>query len=197
MHGDVLERNPKLVESDPTFPFIVVSPQVPFDPAFMPDAFPALLDDVVRELPVDEDRIYLTGLSMGGYGTWRMALAQPERFAAIAPICGGGSLIDVILGGRDHPGRFNSLAVWAFHGAKDDVVPRDESERMVAAMKHLGANDVKLTVSLGPSTARYAASALSVTRMSMDCALSNHASTSPWAFVVSGFETAPPPESAS
>jgi predicted peptidase len=82
---------------------------------------------------------------MGGYGTWRLGLAHPEKFAAIAPICGGGSLIDVILEGYKAP-MLRKLPVWAFHGAKDGVVPPDESERMINVLKKLGAKDVKLTI---------------------------------------------------
>lgn len=98
---------PKLLESNPNFPFIVVSPQVPFDPAFMPDAFPALLDDVVRELPVDENRIYLTGLSMGGFATWGWAMVEPWRFAAIAPIASGWERMEDACKLKDTP-------IWAF-----------------------------------------------------------------------------------
>src|SRR6185295_11736968 len=71
----------------------------------------------------------------------------PEKFAAIAPICGGGSVIDVILAGYGKPvNPVKSLPVWAFHGAKDPAVPLEESERMIAAMKKIGATDMKLTV---------------------------------------------------
>lgn len=141
--GDDLEKlkaygPPKLVESDPTFPFIVVSPQVPFDPAFMPDAFPALLDDIVRELPVDEDRIYLTGVSMGGFATWAWAMVEPWRFAAIAPIASGWEHLEDACKLKDIP-------IWAFHGAKDGAVPIDLDQKMVDAVKACGGN-IRFTI---------------------------------------------------
>lgn len=74
---------------------------------------------------------------MGGYGTWRLAAAQPHRFAAIAPICGGGNPEDAC--------KLKNLPVWAFHGARDGVVPLSESEKMVEALTKCGGN-VKFTV---------------------------------------------------
>ena len=86
---------------------------------------------------VDERRICVTGLSMGGYATWALALLCPQRFAAIAPICGGGDPRRV--------SRIAHLPVWAFHGALDEIVPLDESTRMVQALQQRGAH-VKFTV---------------------------------------------------
>jgi predicted peptidase len=83
---------------------------------------------------------------MGGYGTWKLALAHPEKFAAIVPICGGGERIDVLLAGRERAAALRDLGVWAFHGAKDPVVPLEESERMVDAFKKTGVKEVKLTI---------------------------------------------------
>ena len=97
----------------------------------------SLLDDIVSRYDVDADRIYLTGLSMGGYGTWTLAAAHPDRFAAIAPICGGGKRFMAL--------KLKDVPVWAFHGAKDRVVPLKESEEMVEAIKARG-GDAKLTV---------------------------------------------------
>ena len=81
---------------------------------------------------VDVDRIYLTGLSMGGYGTWRLATAYPERFAAIVPICSGGD--------PEKVGRLKDMPIWVFHGAKDTVVSPEQSEKMVDALKAVGGN---------------------------------------------------------
>src|SRR6266850_3254416 len=81
---------PKNVTSNPDFPFIVVSPQCPEGEIWSNDALLALLDEITLKHAVDTSRIYLTGLSMGGYGTWRLGLTHPEKFAAIVPICGGG-----------------------------------------------------------------------------------------------------------
>jgi predicted peptidase len=86
---------------------------------------------------VDQDRIYLTGLSMGGFGTWDWAVAEPGRFAAIAPICGGGKPF--------FAKRIKHISTWIFHGAKDSGVPLSLSEEMVAAMEKHGAKP-KLTV---------------------------------------------------
>jgi predicted peptidase len=135
-----------LVKSGKQFPFIIVAPLCPAGEQWENDSLSLLLDHVMKKFRVDTKRVYLTGLSMGGYGTWSLGITQPERFAAIAPICGGGSGIDVILGGRDRAAALKSLPVWAFHGAKDSVVLLEESERMVNALKKLGAKDVKLTV---------------------------------------------------
>jgi len=135
----------KLVKQGKDFPFIIVAPLCPEGQDWSNEPLLTLLDYVTRKFAVDTNRVYLTGLSMGGYGTWRLGVAYPERFAAIVPICGGGSLIDVILGGRERRG-LKTLPVWAFHGAKDNVVPIEESERMVNALKKLGAKEVKLTV---------------------------------------------------
>ncbi|MCX6954853.1 MAG: prolyl oligopeptidase family serine peptidase [Verrucomicrobia bacterium] len=126
--------------------FIVVSPQCPAGPWWDDDAVLALLDEVMAKHKTDAHRIYLTGLSMGGYGTWSVGLKYPERFAAIVPICGGGSSVDVRRTGRDKKAALTSLGVWAFHGAKDPTVPLEESETMVATLKKAGVTDLQLTV---------------------------------------------------
>jgi len=137
---------PKLVKDRPDFPFIVVSPQCPAGGRWQPDVLIALLDEVMARHRVDPKRVYLTGLSMGGYGTWATGVRHPDRFAAIAPVCGGGERIDVLLGAREKKEALQSLPVWAFHGAKDTVVPIGESERMVDALKKAGVREVRLTV---------------------------------------------------
>lgn len=137
---------PKLVETNAAFPFIVVSPQCPPGQVWDAAALLKLMDEVSAKHAVDPGRIYVTGLSMGGYGTWALAAAAPERFAAVAPVCGGGEPISVRLaGGGPHPAALKTLGVWAFHGAKDTAVPLGESERMIAAFKGAGA-EPKLTV---------------------------------------------------
>jgi predicted peptidase len=97
-----------------------------------------LLDQVEQELKVDKSRVYLSGLSMGGYGSWRYAAANPERFAAVVPICGGGE-----------PDKWaeslTKVPIWAFHGAKDEVVPLARSQDMVDAVKEAG-GEIKFTV---------------------------------------------------
>ena len=129
---------PKLIEAEQEFPFIVVSPQCPADGWWTNDMISTLLDDLEQNLQVDSSRVYLTGLSMGGFGTWAMAGEFPNRFAAIAPICGGG--LELWMRNITH------LPVWAFHGAKDDIVPLEQTTRLVDELKRLGSKKVKLTV---------------------------------------------------
>jgi predicted peptidase len=130
---------PKIVEQQKNFPFIVISPQCPEDGWWTKeiDILKSLLDDVVARYNVDTQRIYLTGLSMGGFGTWALAAEYPEFFAAIAPICGGGdpSMAD----------KLKDVPVWAFHGAKDKIVPVKKSQELVNAIKARGGN-ARLTV---------------------------------------------------
>jgi predicted peptidase len=122
---------PKIVESKPDFPFILVSPQSP-RMGWNVETLNALLDDIMKHYRVDPDRVYLTGLSMGGYGTWALAAAHPERFAAIVPICGGGNPADAP--------KLASIPTWVFHGAKDSTVPIQRSKEMVEAIKSAGGN---------------------------------------------------------
>jgi predicted peptidase len=134
--GDDIEKvkihgPPKIVESKPDFPFIVVSPQTPIRTWF-PEVLGALLDEVVGKYRVDEDRIYVTGLSMGGAGTWNLAARYPQRFAAIAPICGAGKPEDA--------SKLKDLPIWAFHGALDSAESLTRHQAMVDAVKHSGGN---------------------------------------------------------
>lgn len=126
--------------------FIVISPQCPTWQLWHDDAVLALLDAVCAELKVDPARVYLSGLSMGGYGTWSLALRHPQRFAAIVPICGGGRLLDILISRGAAREAMQSLGVRAFHGAKDPTVPMTESQRMVESLRRAGAKDVELTV---------------------------------------------------
>ena len=142
--GDDLEKvkkhgPPKIVENQKDFPFIVVSPQCPTGDWWTDkvEVLINLLDDIVARYKVDKQRIYLTGLSMGGYGTWSLASVHPERFAAIAPICGGGKRFMAM--------RLKDIPVWVFHGAKDKTVPLKESEEMVNAIRNRGGN-AKFTI---------------------------------------------------
>jgi predicted peptidase len=128
---------PMLISKGQELPFIVVSPQCPENERWEPDVLIALLDSITKKYKVDKDRIYLTGLSMGGYGTWALATAYPERFAAIVPICGGGN--------PQQAARLKEIPTWVFHGGKDPVVPIQQSEEMVTALKAAGGN-VKFTV---------------------------------------------------
>lgn len=135
-----------LVKQGTNFPFIIVAPLCPAGEIWQNEPLLKLLDRVTESYAVDTNRVYLTGISMGGYGTWKLGLENAGRFAAIAPICGGGNMIEVILGTWDKGAPLKTLPIWAFHGAKDDVVPLDESERMVKQLKKFGVKDVTLTV---------------------------------------------------
>ena len=137
---------PKMVEQGREFPFIIVSPQCPKNQRWDDAMLTVLLDHVCKEYRVDTSRLYLTGLSMGGYGSWSLGMALCDRLAAIAPICGGGSFIDVYNASGAKGKALRSLGVWAFHGAKDTVVPISESEKMVEALRKFGHLDSKLTI---------------------------------------------------
>lgn len=128
---------PKLISEGKTYPFVVASPQCPTGRRWSVDDLNLLLDELIKNNNIDRDRIYLTGLSMGGFGTWGLATRSPERFAAIAPVCGGGN--------PDMACQLKDIPTWVFHGAKDDVVFPYQSERMVEALKECGGN-VKYTV---------------------------------------------------
>lgn len=113
---------PKLIAAGKDFPFIVVSPQCPKDRWWEPIELVALLNDLSDKYKVDHDRIYVTGLSMGGFGTWQLASYAPDRLAAIVPICGGGE--------KYWAKKFLHIPVWAFHGGKDTGVPPERSQLM-------------------------------------------------------------------
>jgi pimeloyl-ACP methyl ester carboxylesterase len=128
---------PKLVAAGKKFPFIIVSPQAHLPEGWEPDNLYHLLLYTKQTYRVDETRIYLTGLSMGGFGTWALAIKHPEEFAAIMPICGGGDTAQAW--------RLRYVPVWCFHGALDNVVPIASDERMVNATKAYNTS-VKFTV---------------------------------------------------
>lgn len=131
---------PKLVNEGKKLPFVLLSPQCPDSTDFDTETIFALIQKIANDYRVDKNRIYLTGLSMGGWGTWDLAMAHPHYFAAIAPVCGRVN--------RNYPMRaaeIKELPVWVFHGAADDVVPILESARMVKALKDCG-NDARFTI---------------------------------------------------
>ena len=116
---------------------VVIMPQCPSDTFWVAklESLIEFIEDIIREYKVDEDRVYLTGLSMGGYGTWYTAMARPDLFAAIAPMCGGGMAWNA---------RMLTMPVWAFHGVDDPTVSVTQSDEMVSALKELG-RDVTYT----------------------------------------------------
>lgn len=126
---------PKLIEAGQHFPFIVLSPQCPDKRDWDAETIYALVKNIAGRYMVDENRIYVTGLSMGGWATWDLAMAYPGYFAAIAPVCGR---ID-----RNYPRRadeLKSIPVWAFHGAADDVVPVTDAAKMIRLLQDAGGN---------------------------------------------------------
>lgn len=140
--GDNLEQlkahgPPKLVARGQRFPFILVSPQCPRGQYWSSVVLSAMLDEVASVHRVDLDRVYLTGISMGGFGAWELGCTEPERFAAVVPICGGGD--------PELACRLKEVPVWAFHGAEDDIVPLEASEMMVDALRECEGN-VRFTV---------------------------------------------------
>lgn len=132
--------NNMLTVYDP-LPFIVISPQVPDGGWWDSESLNALIDHAVASYPVDTERIYVTGLSMGGYGTWDLIIRYPGRFAAAIPICGGGNWL------LAH--RAKDVPVLAFHGDADPVIPLERSVEMVEALQEAGGN---ATLTVYPGT---------------------------------------------
>jgi predicted peptidase len=132
-------------------PAIVVFPQAPEGTSWLgepADAAMAALDEAMREFHGDPDRVYATGLSMGGYGTIHLALAHPRRFAALVVVCGGIFAHATTTAVRQSPlatsyaqvaKALRATPVWLFHGADDDVIPAAESRALFAALRAEGA----------------------------------------------------------
>ncbi len=117
----------KHLKTQPDFPFIVVSPQLAATaPRWDPAAVHALLDEVLPKLPIDAQRLYATGTSMGGAGVWRLAFERPARFAAIAPVATADRLQDAC--------RIRAVPVWAFHNALDENFPALNDSELVSAL---------------------------------------------------------------
>ena len=136
-----LHGPPKLIAEGKQFPFILAAPQCPQDGWWTAKAedLAALVDFLIQTYRVDASRVYVTGLSMGGFGMWSLITQYPDKFAAAVPICGGGD--DVMARFR-----LRSMPVWVFHGAKDPLVPLQKSEVMVNALRQAGNPNVKFTV---------------------------------------------------
>lgn len=138
------EGLPKILDGDKNFPFIVISPQCPVNTEWYytdvnnDSLMNILYNQVIAQYPIDTNRVYLTGLSMGGIATWYFSINHPTRYAAIAPISA-----------RCEPWwdicRVKNVPVWAFHGAKDDVVPLSNEQQFINALKDCGGN-VKFTI---------------------------------------------------
>lgn len=121
-------------EDEKDYPFIFIAPQCPNEKYWgcYTESLLAFLDWICEELPIDKTRIYLTGLSMGGTGTWMLAMAAPEKFAAIAPICGSGICWNA--------GIIKNIPIYIYHGDCDDIVPISESINMMKRINKSGGN---------------------------------------------------------
>jgi len=144
-----------------SFPALVVMPQVPGEEEWSGDnnrAAIAALEATLAEFGADSDRQYLTGMSMGGYGSWNIALDDPQRFAAIVPVCGAVRapravrptlFVESVAHEADPYAvmaqRLKDTPIWMFHGALDDVVKPDDDRHLKAAFDAAGAKDVRYT----------------------------------------------------
>jgi predicted peptidase len=137
---------PKVIRDGRRLPVVLLAPLCPAGQCWDDDEVLDLIDHIQSHHRVDENRLYITGLSMGGYGTWSLVVNHPEMWAAAAPICGGGSTIGILLASGSKLKALRGLPIHAFHGGKDDVVPPQESERMVAALKRIGCKNVDHTI---------------------------------------------------
>lgn len=135
---------PKIVEETDNLLFIAISPQCPLHSLWTMelDALHALVMDTIKAYNVDRSRICLTGLSMGGYGAWHLAEVYLKLFAAVVPICGGAN---PMIGFPERIKVLKDTPIWAFHGAKDNVVPLKNSQELVDVLKKHNGN-VKFTI---------------------------------------------------
>jgi predicted peptidase len=126
---------PKKLESTDEIPFVVVSPQCPRNNnwGMLFDVLYELLQSIKKKYKIIEKKVYLTGLSMGGYGTWALSLRYPDEFAALVPICGG-------VQNKNDVEKLKNIPIWTFHGAKDRDVPIEISQSLVDVLKAYGGN---------------------------------------------------------
>jgi pimeloyl-ACP methyl ester carboxylesterase len=136
---------PQLLTTRPDFPFIVLSPQVPPEETWNTQlsVLNALLNRIQADYAVDATRVYLTGMSMGGFGAWAMALRYPQRFAALVPIAGGWDSESDVL--PRNICDIKDMPVWVFHGQQDTIVLPKKDEMMVDALRQCGST-VQFTV---------------------------------------------------
>lgn len=127
---------PSFLDRRSDFPFVTVSPQLP-DGSWPSGSLVKLVDEVTKKYNVDPNRVYLAGVSLGGGGAWYLAAADPDRFAALVPVCG--------YAGTSISSRLSNLPIWAFHGAKDEIVPLEPHQKLVDAVNAAGGN-AKLTI---------------------------------------------------
>ncbi|MDR0328391.1 MAG: prolyl oligopeptidase family serine peptidase [Planctomycetaceae bacterium] len=131
---------PRLLENPifaKKFPCVTVSPQCKEGFSWSPAQLMRLLDHIEKNYKIDKSRVYVTGLSMGGFGTWMCVNESPKRFAAAAPICGGGK--------TEWAAALTRMPIWVFHGDKDPVVSVNLSISMVEAVKKAGGKNILFT----------------------------------------------------
>lgn len=128
------------------FPFIIVAPQCPMNKRWSTDNwFENFYKEVTTKYRVDTNKVYLTGVSLGGSGTWYLAIKYPEKFAAIAPMSGFTRHMDYIMKNSD---KLFDIPIWAFHGTIDNVVQFEDTEWMINQLARKN-NDVKFTAEPG------------------------------------------------
>lgn len=127
---------PYLVNQGNDFDFIIVSPQCPDNKYWSSeDWFEPLYTKILDQYRIDINKVYLTGISMGGYGTFIVAMDYPDKFAAIVPLCGGCNDSDTT-----RICHLKDIPIWAFHGTDDDLIPISETERIVDALNSCSGN---------------------------------------------------------
>ncbi len=127
---------PAVLEAEARWPALIAMPQCPEGRSWsgansVEDAVVALLDQLEAEHETDPERLYLTGLSMGGHGSWSLACRFPQRFAAVVPICGGGDSFAVMR-------NLGKMPIWSFHGSADSVIPVGSSRALVDSLARAG-----------------------------------------------------------
>jgi predicted peptidase len=133
----VKKHGPLKVAQEMLLPFVIIGPQCHEKQSWSAELLTAFLLTIMNSYAIDPSRVYVTGLSMGGTGTWELAKRSPGLITAIAPICGRGSVMNIC--------NLEEMPVWVFHGAKDKIVPLQYSTFMVDKLKECGGN-AKLTV---------------------------------------------------
>ena len=129
-------------EDGAEYPFIFIAPQCPRTKYWgcYTESLIAFIDEMIESLPIDTSRVYLTGLSMGGTGTWMLAMACPEKWAAIAPVCGTGICWNASI--------LKDIPIHVYHGDGDPTVPITESMQMISRVNASGGN-AKITIVYG------------------------------------------------
>jgi predicted peptidase len=140
---------PRYALANPDFPFVVVAPQLQVGKLWEPAAVVGVVKQVLARYRIDSSQVYLTGLSTGGYGTWKTLLEYPERFAAAAPVAGGGSTEIVKHAEGARLQALHSLPVWAFHGGSDGLISPSESQRMITELQSIGNSQARVTIFSG------------------------------------------------